>query len=229
MKKWISLFLVFLLLSLTGCKPIIENPVVPFYTVQFDSNGGTEIESQRIEEGKKAVKPKNPTKEDSIFDGWYLLDKPYHFTEAVTEDITLTAQWKSSSTNNGTDDSFENYGMDVIDITLSDLSISESGLYTSMEEVGAYIYTYHKLPSNFHTKSEFNKLTYTKENKLSVGGDIFYNREGLLPYKQGRTYTECDIDYTGNNRNAKRIVFSSDFLIFYTSNHYSSFSILRFL
>lgn len=228
MKKWISLFLIFLMLSLVGCQFEKENSILHYYIVQFDSSGGTEIQSQRIEEGKKAIKPKNPVKEDSIFEDWYLLDEPYDFTTPVTEDITLTAQWKSSS-NNGIDSDFEDYGMNVIEITLNDVSISESGYYTSMIEVGTYIYTYHKLPGNFRTKDNFNRFDYTNENKLSVGGDTFYNREGLLPYKQGRTYTECDIDYTGNSRNAKRIVFSSDFLIFYTSNHYSSFSILRFI
>lgn len=228
MKKFIFIFGFFFLFCLTGCRYENENFDLPYYTVQFDSNGGTQIQSQRIEEGKKAIKPNNPVKEDSIFEDWYLFDEPYDFTTPVTEDITLTAQWRSSS-NIGTDSDFEDYGMDVIEIILSDNSISESGYYTSMIEVGTYIYTYHKLPGNFRTKDNFNRFDYTSENKLSVGGDIFYNREGLLPYKQGRTYTECDIDYTGNSRNAKRIVFSSDFLIFYTSNHYSSFSILRFL
>lgn len=132
--------------------------------------------------------------------------------------------------NNDTDDSdFEDYGMSVITITITDISISESGIYSSMEEVGTYIFTYYKLPSNYKTKSEFKMSEYTPQNKLSVGGDRFYNREGLLPTKAGRTYTECDIDYRGGSRNAKRIVYSSDFLIFYTNDHYASFSILRFV
>ncbi len=127
------------------------------------------------------------------------------------------------------EDDFENFGMAVIIITLADIYISESEVYSSMEEVGTYIYTYHKLPNNFKTKSEFSSKDYTPNNKLSVGGDKFYNREGLLPAKTGRTYTEFDIDYRGGSRNAKRIVFSSDFLIFYTNDHYASFSILRFV
>ena len=242
MKKWFSLFLIVLLFSLVSCQFEEENPELPYFTVQFDSNGGTKVENQRVMEGTRALKPKNPTKENFVFDAWYLLEEPYDFTASVTKDITLTAHWNnkpSTDDNNGsnsddsngnnTDVSFENYGFDVIEIKLSDVSISESGFYSTMEEVGTYIYTYHRLPKNFRTKSDFNRYDYTKDNKLSVGGDVFYNREGLLPYKQGRTYTECDIDYTGNSRNAKRIVFSSDFLIFYTSDHYSSFSILRFI
>ena len=57
----------------------------------------------------------------------------------------------------------------------------------------------------------------------SIGGDIFTNVQEILPVKKGRIYYECDIDYEGGKRNAKRIVFSDDGLIFYTEDHYTSF------
>ena len=61
----------------------------------------------------------------------------------------------------------------------------------------------------------------------AIGGSRFNNREGLLPEEKGRTYTECDIDTTGeNSRGAKRIVFSNDGLIYYTDDHYESFELL---
>ena len=124
------------------------------------------------------------------------------------------------------DDNFENYGLPVIKIYLSELTIKEDGLYTSMKEVGAYLYLYHRLPKNFVTKSNFNSKNYTSSNKLSTGGDTFYNREGLLP--SGKSYRECDIDYHGGSRGQLRIVYSvTDWTIFYTSNHSSSFSNLR--
>lgn len=124
-------------------------------------------------------------------------------------------------------DTFNNYGLPVIEIRLSEVNVVENGKYTSMKEVGAYLYKFHKLPQNFVTKNDFNKSNVTTANKLSTGGDVFYNREGLLP--KGKSYRECDIDYHGGGRNALRIVYSvGDWLIFYTSDHYKSFSILRF-
>ena len=123
---------------------------------------------------------------------------------------------------------FEDYGLPVITVYLSKVTIKEGGLYISMKEVGAYLYLYHKLPDNFATKSVFDRDNVTAKNKLSTGGDVFYNREGLLP--ANKSYRECDIDYQGGSRNAKRIVFSvTDWTIFYTDDHYESFSILRFL
>ena len=59
------------------------------------------------------------------------------------------------------------------------------------------------------------------------GGDVFQNREGLLPKVKGRTYYECDIGTTGKkSRGSKRIVFSNDGLIYYTDDHYESFTLL---
>ena len=60
-----------------------------------------------------------------------------------------------------------------------------------------------------------------------IGGDRFGNYEGLLPERNGRRYTECDVDTQHkNSRGAKRIVFSNDGLIYYTDDHYESFTLL---
>lgn len=147
-------------------------------------------------------------------------------TTTTTISSTKTSAVSSTTVQNPT---FNDYGYDVITVNLSKYTVSYTGLYTSKEEVGAYIYTYKKLPSNFKRKSDFNRSDYTPQNKLSTGGDTFYNKEGRLPSASGRTYTECDIDYSGGSRGSKRIVFSSDFLIFYTADHYDSFDMMHFI
>lgn len=65
------------------------------YTVTFDSNGGTSVESQKIKEGKKAAKPASPTRATYVFAGWYKEGEPknYDFDAKVDEDIKLVAQW----------------------------------------------------------------------------------------------------------------------------------------
>lgn len=111
--------------------------------------------------------------------------------------------------------------------------LSEDGSYTTKEDVALYIHIYGRLPNNFITKSEARKLGW-ESNSLEpfapgkcIGGDRFGNYEGLLPEKDGRTYTECDIDTLGKDkRGTKRIVFSNDGLIYYTGDHYQSFELL---
>ena len=115
-----------------------------------------------------------------------------------------------------------------------ELTLDPDGVYDTKEEVALYIHLYGKLPSNFMTKSEARKQGWSGSGALSkvlpgkcIGGDVFQNREGLLPKKAGRTWTECDIGtLTGGSRGAKRIVFSNDGLVYYTADHYKSFELL---
>ena len=111
--------------------------------------------------------------------------------------------------------------------------LDRNGTYTSKEDVALYIHQYGRLPNNFITKSQAKALGW-KSGSLErfapgkcIGGDTFQNREGLLPKKAGRTYKECDIDTLGKSqRGTKRIVFSNDGLVYYTSDHYQSFVLL---
>lgn len=112
-------------------------------------------------------------------------------------------------------------------------AVDEDGSYTSKEDVALYIYTYGKLPNNFITKKEAQALGWVNGSLepyakgKCIGGDYFGNYEGLLPAKGGRKYTECDIDTLGaSSRGAKRIVFSNDGLIYYTEDHYATFTLL---
>lgn len=111
--------------------------------------------------------------------------------------------------------------------------LDEHGSYTTKEDVALYLHTYGHLPENFITKGEARKLGWNggslepyAEGKC-IGGDRFGNYEGILPKVKGRTYRECDIDTLGaSSRGAKRIVFSNDGLIYYTEDHYETFTLL---
>ena len=65
-----------------------------YYTVTFDSDGGSTVSSQRVESGKTVTKPSNPTKTDYDFDGWFTGDTLYDFDTPVKADITLKAKWE---------------------------------------------------------------------------------------------------------------------------------------
>ncbi len=122
---------------------------------------------------------------------------------------------------------------DVLTAVL-ETQLEEDGIYTSKEDVAAYLHEYGHLPSNFITKKEAKKLGWiSSEGNLdevapgmSIGGDYFGNYEGNLPEAKDRDYYECDIDFDGTYRNGKRIVFSNDGLIYYTEDHYETFELL---
>lgn len=67
------------------------------FTVIFDSNGGTSVNSQTIETGTKATKPANPTRTGYTFVSWQLNGSEYDFNQNVTKNITLVAKWKKNT------------------------------------------------------------------------------------------------------------------------------------
>ena len=64
-----------------------------FFTVTFDTNGGSGIVSQKIENGKTAARPEEPYRERYNFIGWFLGDNKFDFSTPITSDITLKAKW----------------------------------------------------------------------------------------------------------------------------------------
>ena len=120
----------------------------------------------------------------------------------------------------------------VSETTAEKLSVEKDGSYTTPEDVAEYIHTFGTLPNNFITKSEAKALGWdNKKGNLwdvaegkSIGGDRFGNYEGLLPEEKGRKYTECDVNYNGGYRGSERIIFSNDGLIYYTNDHYKTFT-----
>ena len=109
--------------------------------------------------------------------------------------------------------------------------IYEDGIYDTKEEVALYLYTFHKLPSNYMTKTEARKEGWESGalNQvvpgMCIGGDYYGNYEGVLP--EDAEYHECDIDtINSKSRGAKRIVYSDTWDIYYTEDHYETFELL---
>ena len=106
--------------------------------------------------------------------------------------------------------------------------------YSIPEEVALYLYVFCVLPENFITKNDAQALGWVSSKGnlwdvaygCSIGGDRFGNREGLLPKAKGRNWFECDVNYEGGFRGSERILFSNDGLIYYTNDHYATFTCL---
>ena len=102
---------------------------------------------------------------------------------------------------------------------------------TNDEIVVKYLKEHGELPEYYITKSEAKSLGWipSKGNLCEVapgkaiGGDIWTNRQKSLPTKSGRRYFEADLNYNCGNRNADRVVFSNDGLVFVTHDHYRNF------
>ena len=108
----------------------------------------------------------------------------------------------------------------------------QSGPIIEPQDIADYIFEHGELPDNFIIKKEAQNLGWDSSWNYvsdvapgkSIGGDRFGNYEGLLPSKKGRQWYEADCYYTKGKRNAYRILFSNDGLVYYTDDHYESFT-----
>lgn len=102
---------------------------------------------------------------------------------------------------------------------------------TAEKTVLSFVRINGKLPHYYITKSEARKKGWiASESNLcdvlpgrAIGGDKFSNRENRLPSKKGRTWFEADLNYHCGRRNAHRLLYSSDGLLFVSYDHYKTF------
>lgn len=98
--RLISAFLVLTCLSLllSACTKAPNENVdeAVYYTVKFNTVGGTEIAPMQILSGNTVNQPSSPTRDNYIFFEWLKGTAPYSFDTPVTEDLTLTARWMSA-------------------------------------------------------------------------------------------------------------------------------------
>jgi guanyl-specific ribonuclease Sa len=196
MKKVLSL--VFIVLLLVGCAP---RPA--------------QTEFVQLTDPPATTAPTEAPVDTSLM---LLTDAPRQGTPAPAAEPTSTAAPKlTAAPTPGATKSPVQYGED----------------YDDKDRVALYLHLYGELPPHFITKKEAQKLGWDGgeveyyRTGAAIGGDYFGNYEGLLPKKKGRSYYECDIDTVGKrSRGAKRIIYSNDGLIYYTDDHYESFTLL---
>ena len=124
-------------------------------------------------------------------------------------------------------------------------AVEESGLYTTRDSVAAYLCKFDKLPANYVGKNEGKKLYESETGKafekwnfnpwttigVMIGGDNFDNFASS-PDNYHKTlpegsYHEADVEYSAKNRGTKRLVYQPDCVIYYTADHYETFTRLE--
>ena len=131
-----------------------------YYEVSFNSNGGSEIESQTIREGETIGYPKTPTKEGYIFKGWFHNNTEFNTETPINSNITLIAKWEKIPTapsNPGYNSGGSSSGGSGGSSTSDNKCIKYSEVY---ENVDIYIYQLNGGSANdcMNTKGETAKV-----------------------------------------------------------------------
>lgn len=214
MKKFViicifSIFCMIGAISFTGCT-FSPNK----YTVTFDSNGGTFVESRVIEEGKTTYKPQNPEKSGYVFDAWYFDDQKWNFSiQPITQDITLIAKWYLQPKDGiiyMLNDDYTAYYIDDYLGTDENITIKSSYRGLPVDTIGSWAFSDSKirninLPDSITYIGDcaFQNCDYLTEiilpkNLLRIVGGAFQNCDRLQKLLIPKSVTKLDSFLTAN-------------------------------
>lgn len=149
---------------------VLKLDATVYYTVTFDSNGGSLVNPAQVEESKKVPTPNDPTRIGYTFVLWRIDNingAVFNFNTPITQDITLVAEWSK--------DPIE---LNYIDILyLNDL---HGSIEKGTDDLGlAYIANY----VNFHR-------TNNPDGVILLGGGDMFQGSALSNYYLGRSTLE---------------------------------------
>ena len=138
----ICLCLTFFSVGLIACN---QTPVIK-YTVTFDADGGTEVQSVQVERGEKVQSPQTE-KEGYALVGWFNGQVKWNFNvDVVTEDVTLKAKW-TTQMYEVEDGVITRTNKLFKDVTVVDIPSEIDGV--TITKIGEYAFAYTQAQNKF--------------------------------------------------------------------------------
>lgn len=187
MKRTFLLLLILFALLFVSCGAIDTSLIdasmfekeAEIFTVSFETDGGSIVNSIEVEENCTVKRPHSPTKEGYVFDAWYTEDDTkWLFLNGLVEyDMTLYAKWLPIQTVNFVTD----YG------TIPENQQVGYGRYATMPEItydGYYIEGWYDEYDNLWSFDEFpikRDMTFTAKWKKTVNVSVNGETKTLIP------------------------------------------------
>ena len=159
------------------------------YTISFDTNGGTQIDSVRVRRNGLLKEPESPVKAGYMFDGWYSdkeLSVKYDFASKVTKSFTLYAKWheeKSDNNHSGISD-WDNPFKDVHKNDWFYDSVKYVYINGMMKGVASDLFA----PDGNITRAMFITVLYRIENEPDTECDNSFNDVETNSYYEKAVY-----------------------------------------
>ncbi|MBO5927897.1 MAG: leucine-rich repeat protein, partial [Clostridia bacterium] len=185
----------------------------PMYEVMFNTDGGTSVLKQVVEEDSFATKPNSPTKTGYIFAGW-----DYDFSNPITIDTTITASWNA---NTNTPYKIEYYleNLDNDKYTLTQ-TVSKTGPTdtTANAEIKTFAHFTHKATTEESGNINANgttvlKVYYTRDKytvTFNGNGGVLASGNASQTVKYGDSvtapaFTKTGYSHTGFDKNLTNV------------------------
>ena len=177
------------------------------YTVAFETNGGSELNSVNVRYGGMVAKPDDPTKKFYSFVNWYgdaEFANEYIFTKSVTADITLYAKWheesgataRSAIVINGI--TYENTEeVNVITVSASITGATNSSNYAGVFTEGRKVKLSPFIMSKYEVTQELYQAVMsgkTEAGKTLAAAPSYCQQNGTYPLVSGETQKYRPVD-----------------------------------
>ena len=182
------------------------------YTITFESNGGTKLNSITQDYNTQITKPSDPTKEGYTFAGWFMDNETFmnafEFNTMPASNVTIYAKWEintytiiATSGENGeispSLDIEKNYGESqsysfIPNTGYHVLSIEVDGVMLTSDDLANAIingYRFENIDKNHTIHVEFAINTFTITSTASENGTINPEGETIKDYGSEQTYT----------------------------------------
>lgn len=153
--------------------------------VQFESNGGSKVESEEVVCGEKVERPDDPTKEGFAFQSWIYGGSPFDFEQmTIDEDLILVAKWAAEEGTEIVTIHFDTAGGSEID----DIEVKKGSTVTAPVEPTreSYAFVGWKLDGedfDFSQPVEEDITLVAEWEPLAGGNNSGSNNSGATPQK----------------------------------------------
>ncbi len=137
-----------------------KDPNANYYTIEFETNGGSSIDSYDVIENSKIKLPTNPTKEGYSLAGWFTDEactKEYNWEGKVTSNVKLYAKWIPAQ-----------YTVSFVGTTLSSLTVTHNGYVTrpANPEKSGYTFVGWFTTNTYQTEFDFENTKITSNTSI---------------------------------------------------------------
>ena len=152
--------------------------------ISFDANGGSAVDNFTLIKGNALGALPSPTKNGSLFDGWYLGNESVGSTYVPTEDITLKAKWVTatasdfgnSQLNGYTSDNYQNIVEKYADLVTE--SLKDTGA-ANATMTAANRYVQSGAPAGFESALLLsNSPAVMSNDKSGIAASALLNADG---------------------------------------------------